>query len=85
MNPMRPLKIPLHTKIFLSLAAGLAVCTAVLTATHYRITSRTLMAEWESKAGEYGRLMEFAFQPLIQSKDRPALNRAVSLALLIPG
>ena len=53
MNPIRPLKIPLHTKIFLSLATGLVLCTAILTATHYRISSRTLTAEWESKAGEY--------------------------------
>jgi diguanylate cyclase (GGDEF)-like protein/PAS domain S-box-containing protein len=85
MNPMRPLKIPLHTKIFLSLTTGLVLCTAVLTATHYRISSRILTAEWESKADEYGRLMEFTFQPLVQSKDRSALNRAISLALLIPG
>jgi diguanylate cyclase (GGDEF)-like protein/PAS domain S-box-containing protein len=85
MNPMRPLKIPLHTKIFLSLATGLVLCTAVLTATHYRISSRTLTAEWESKAGEYGRLLEFTFQPLVQSKDHSALNHAVSQSLLIPG
>lgn len=85
MNPMRPLKIPLHTKIFLSLATGLVVCTAVLTVTHYRVSSRALTAAWESKVGEYGRLMEFAFHPLVQSKDRSALNRAVSQALLIPG
>ena len=85
MNPMRPVKFPLRTKIFLSLAAGLVVCTAVLTVMQYRISTRTLMAEWESKAGEYGRLMEFAFQPFLQSKDRTALNRAVSQALLIPG
>ena len=85
MNPMRPVKFPLRTKIFLFLATGLVLCTAVLTALQYRISSRTLMAEWESKTGEYGRLMEFAFQPLIQNKDWPALNRAVSQALLIPG
>src|SRR5690349_1186687 len=85
MNPMRPVKFPLRTKIFLSLATGLVLCTAVLTALQYRISSRTLMAEWESKTGEYGRLMEFAFQPLIQNRDWPALDRAVSQALLIPG
>lgn len=85
MNPMRPVRFPLRTKIFLSLAAGLVVCTAVLTVMQYRISRGTLMAEWESKAGEYGRLMEFTFQPLIQNRDWPALNRAVSEALLIPG
>ena len=85
MNPMRPVKFPLRTKIFLSLATGLVVCTAVLTVMQYRISSRALMAEWESKTSEYGRLMEFAFQPFLQSKDRTALNRAVSQALLIPG
>ena len=85
MNPMRPLKIPLHTKIFLSLAAGVVFCTAVLTVVHYRFNSRLLTAEWESKAVEYGRLMEFAFQPFLQNKDRTALHRAVSQALLIPG
>ncbi|HKN86480.1 MAG TPA: PAS domain-containing protein, partial [Nitrospiraceae bacterium] len=85
MNPMRRLKFPLHIKIFLSLAAGLVLCTAVLTVVHYRINSRMLTAEWESKAVEYGRLMEFAFQPFIQSKDRSALHRAVLQALLIPG
>jgi diguanylate cyclase (GGDEF)-like protein/PAS domain S-box-containing protein len=85
MNPMRPRTIPLRTKTILALAAGLMVCTAVLTVLHYRITSRTLMTEWESKAVQYGRLMEFAFQSLIQTKDRPALDRAVAHALLIPG
>src|SRR6476646_10094432 len=84
MNPMRPLKIPLHTKIFLSLAAGVVFCTAVLTVVHYRFNSRLLTAEWESKAVEYGRLMEFTFQPFLQNKDRTALHRAVSQALLIP-
>ena len=85
MNPMRPLKIPLHTKIFLSLAAGLVLCTTVLTVMHYRISSHLLTVEWESKAVEYGRLMEFVFQPFLQNKDRTALHRAVSQALLIPG
>ena len=85
MNPMRPLKIPLHAKIFLSLAAGLIVCTAVVTVMQSRISNRMLMAEWESKAVEYGRLLEFAFQPFIESKDRSALQRAVSHPLLIPG
>jgi diguanylate cyclase (GGDEF)-like protein/PAS domain S-box-containing protein len=85
MNPMRPVKFPLRTKIFLSLATGLVLCTAVLTVMQYRISSRTLMAEWESKAGEYGRLMEFAFQSPVQNRDQSALNRAVSQALLIPG
>ena len=45
MNPMRPVKFPLRTKIFLSLATGLVVCTAVLTVMQYRISSRALMAE----------------------------------------
>jgi diguanylate cyclase (GGDEF)-like protein/PAS domain S-box-containing protein len=85
MNPMRPVKFPLRTKIFLSLATGLVLCTAVLTVMQYRISSHTLMAEWESKAGEYGRLMEFAFQSLVQNRDRSGLNRAISQALLIPG
>src|SRR5687768_11951470 len=84
-NPMRLVKCPLPTKIFLSLATGLVLCTAVLTVVQYRISSDTLMAEWESKAGEYGRLMELGFQSLVQNRDRSALNRAVSQALLIPG
>lgn len=85
MNPMRPLKFPLHTKIFLSLATGLVVGMTVLTVMQYRISSGTLIAEWESKVGEYGRLMEVAFQSPIQNRDRSALNRAVSQALMIPG
>jgi diguanylate cyclase (GGDEF)-like protein/PAS domain S-box-containing protein len=85
MNPMRPRKIPVHTKTFLALAAGIVLCTAVLTVMHYRATSHALMAEWESKTVEYGRLMEFSFQPLLQSQDQSLLARAVSQALQIPG
>ena len=78
MNPTRPVKFPLRRKIFLSLAGGLLACTTVLTVMQYRLSSRTLTAEWESKAGEYGQLLEFAFQPLVQNRDRSGLSRAVS-------
>lgn len=85
MNPMRPVKFPLRTKVFLSLATSMVLCTTVLTVMQYRISSRTLMEAWESKAGEYGRLMELACQSLIQNRDWPALNRALAEASLIPG
>jgi diguanylate cyclase (GGDEF)-like protein/PAS domain S-box-containing protein len=84
MNPTRPVKFPLRRKIFFSLAAGLIVCTVVLTVMQYRLSSRTLTAEWEAKAGEYGRLLEFAFQPLVENTARSGLSRAVLQALLIP-
>lgn len=75
---MRPRTLPLRTKTILILAAVLVVCSALLTAIQYRISSRMLAEEWERKAVEYGRLVSIAVQPFLDGKDRPALNRLMA-------
>ncbi|WP_447980455.1 sensor domain-containing diguanylate cyclase [Candidatus Nitrospira bockiana] len=85
MNAARVRKIPLQTKTILALATGLVVCSALVTITQYRITSRTLASEWEAKAVESSRLVAFAFQPLLQAEDRAALTHAVTQMLSVPG
>jgi diguanylate cyclase (GGDEF)-like protein/PAS domain S-box-containing protein len=84
MMTMRFRKISLRTKTILALASGLVAFSAILTGMQYQISSRTLTAEWESKAVEFARILEFAVQPLLERRDNAGLARAVSHTLLIP-
>src|SRR5579884_1467147 len=78
MTARPPRQLPLGGTSLVT-AVVLVACLALLTFAEYRITSRTLTAEWEQKAVESGRLISIAVQPFLDGKDRSALNRVIAL------
>ena len=63
------------TRTLIGLAVALFAVSAVLTAVEYRVTSRTLAAEWEVKSLELSRLLASALEQPVERGDKAWITK----------
>ena len=78
-------RFSLSARVTIALACGLALVSVTLTVMQYRVNSRLLTNEWETKSLELARMLKVVAKPLLEHGDYRPLREAVTQAGATPG